>query len=106
MYAIRSYYGQRESPSEGSSRGRSPARGRSEAGGVICAAMEYHGSTQSAALQSIEEKLRRNTEQVLETARRKQILPRQAAMAMAEERVRKAMSFRRWSLISSAPDYT
>jgi glutamate dehydrogenase (NAD(P)+) len=76
------------------------------AGGVICAAMEYHGSTQSAALQSIEEKLRRNTEQVLETAQRKQILPRQAAMAMAEERVRKAMSFRRWSLFSSAPDYT
>jgi len=35
-----------------------------------------------------------------------QILPRQAAMAMAEERVRKAMSFRRWSLFSSAPDYT
>jgi glutamate dehydrogenase (NAD(P)+) len=76
------------------------------AGGVICAAMEYHGSTQSAALQSIEEKLRRNTEQVLETARHKKILPRQAAMAMAEERVRKAMGFRRWSLFSSAPDYT
>jgi glutamate dehydrogenase (NAD(P)+) len=76
------------------------------AGGVICAAMEYHGSTQSAALQSIEEKLRRNTEQVLETARREQVLPRQAAMEMAEERVRKAMSFRRWPLFSSAPDYT
>jgi glutamate dehydrogenase (NAD(P)+) len=76
------------------------------AGGVICAAMEYHGSTQSAALQAIEEKLRRNTEQVLETARREQVLPRQAAMAMAEQRVRKAMGFRRWSLFSSAPDYT
>jgi glutamate dehydrogenase (NAD(P)+) len=76
------------------------------AGGVICAAMEYHGSTQAAALQTIEEKLRRNTELVLETARREQILPRQAAMEMAEQRVRKAMSFRRWSLFSSAPDYT
>jgi glutamate dehydrogenase (NAD(P)+) len=76
------------------------------AGGVICAAMEYHGSTQSAALQTIEEKLRRNTEQVLETARREQVLPRQAAMAIAEQRVRKAMGFRRWSLFSSAPDYT
>jgi glutamate dehydrogenase (NAD(P)+) len=76
------------------------------AGGVICAAMEYHGSTQTAALESIEEKLRRNTELVLETARAEQILPRQAAMAMAEKRIRKAMSFRRWSLFSSAPDYT
>ena len=36
------------------------------AGGVICAAMEYHGATQAAALQTIEEKLRRNTEQVME----------------------------------------
>jgi len=76
------------------------------AGGVICAAMEYHGSTQSAAMQAIEEKLRRNTEQVLETARREQILPRQAAMEMAEQRIRRAMGFRRWSLFSSSPDYT
>lgn len=76
------------------------------AGGVICAAMEYHGATQQAALQSIEEKLRRNTEQVLETARRKLILPRQAAIGMAEERVRTAMGFRRFPSFSAAPDYT
>ena len=76
------------------------------AGGVICAAMEYHGATQAAALQTIEEKLRRNTEQVMETAKSKLILPRQAAIEMAEQRVRKAMGFRRWSLFSSAPDYT
>lgn len=76
------------------------------AGGVICAAMEYHGSTQSAALDTIEEKLRRNTELVLEAAREQQILPRQAAIAMAEQRVRMAMSFRRFNLFSTAPDYT
>jgi glutamate dehydrogenase (NAD(P)+) len=76
------------------------------AGGVICAAMEYHGSTQAAALQTIEEKLRHNTEQVMETAKSKQILPRQAAIEMAEKRVRKAMGFRRFSLFSTAPDYT
>jgi glutamate dehydrogenase (NAD(P)+) len=76
------------------------------AGGVICAAMEYHGSTQAAALQTIEEKLRRNTELVIENARSGQILPREAAMQMAEQRVRKAMGFRRWPLFSSAPDYT
>ena len=39
------------------------------AGGVICAAMEYHGASQAAALQTIEEKLRRNTAQVLEASR-------------------------------------
>jgi glutamate dehydrogenase (NAD(P)+) len=68
------------------------------AGGVICAAMEYHGASESAALDTIEEKLRRNTEQVLERARSENILPRQAAVELAEERVRRAMSFRRWSI--------
>ena len=76
------------------------------AGGVICAAMEYHGATQAAAMQTIEEKLRRNTEQVMETAKSKLIMPRQAATEMAEQRVHKAMGFRRFSLFSTAPDYT
>ena len=68
------------------------------AGGVICAAMEYHGASESAALASIEEKLRRNTEQVLARAREENILPRRAAVELAEERVRRAMGFRRWSI--------
>ena len=68
------------------------------AGGVICAAMEYQGSSQSAALATIEEKLRRNTREVLETAKRDQILPREAAIAMARKRIDKAMSFRRWNI--------
>ena len=76
------------------------------AGGVICAAMEYQGASESAALQAIEEKLRRNTSLVLETVRHKQILPREASMELAIERVRKAMSFRRYSLFSSAADFT
>ena len=38
------------------------------AGGVICAAMEYQGASESAVFAAIEEKIRRNTEQVLETA--------------------------------------
>ena len=75
------------------------------AGGVICAAMEYHGATESAALQAIEEKLRRNTRVVLEDARRRRVLPRQAAQDMAEARVRKAMSLRRYSLFSTAPGW-
>ena len=72
------------------------------AGGVICAAMEYHGASQAAALQTIEEKLRRNTEQVLETSRREQILPREASMKLAMQRLNRAMSFRRYSLFSTA----
>jgi glutamate dehydrogenase (NAD(P)+) len=75
------------------------------AGGVICAAMEYQGASQAAAFASIEEKLRRNTEMVLATSKSQGILPRQAAMDLALQRVKKAMSFRRWSLFSSAPGF-
>jgi glutamate dehydrogenase (NAD(P)+) len=75
------------------------------AGGVICAAMEYQGATESAALQSIEDKLRRNTRQVLRDARNRNILPRQSAVELAERRVRKAMSLRRYSLFSTAPGW-
>ena len=75
------------------------------AGGVICAAMEYHGATESFAMLTIEEKLRRNTEIVLKTARENQVLPRDAAQEMALKRVKKAMSFRRWSSFSSSLNY-
>ena len=75
------------------------------AGGVICAAMEYHGSSEAAALQTIEEKLRRNTGMLLDTVRDKQVLPREASMELAVARVKKAMGFRRYSLFSSAPGF-
>jgi glutamate dehydrogenase (NAD(P)+) len=65
------------------------------AGGVICAAVEYHGGTEAQALQTIEEKIRANTEAVLANAKKSGALPRQAAVALAEERVRKAMEYRR-----------
>lgn len=68
------------------------------AGGVICAAMEYAGSTQAQALQAVEEKLRRNTELVLTSARHRQVTPREAALALAVQRVQRAMGFKRWSL--------
>ncbi len=64
------------------------------AGGVICASVEYHGGTQSQALQTIEEKIRANTEEVLANAKKSGWLPRQAAVALAEARVRKAMTYR------------
>jgi glutamate dehydrogenase (NAD(P)+) len=72
------------------------------AGGVICAAMEYNGASEAAALQTIEEKLRRNTKQVLDASRREQILPREASMELAMQRISRAMSFRRYSLFSTA----
>jgi len=75
------------------------------AGGVICAAMEYQGATEKSVFDAIEEKLRRNTEIVLKTAKEQQILPRQAALELATERVRKAMNFRQYSLFSRAPRF-
>jgi len=68
------------------------------AGGVICAAMEYQGASEKAAFEAIEEKLRFNTEAVLDNARRRQILPRTAAMELAVQRLKKAMSTRRWAV--------
>jgi glutamate dehydrogenase (NAD(P)+) len=65
------------------------------AGGVICAAVEYHGGTQAQALEAIEEKIRRNTEEVLASAKNANLLPRQAAVALAEARVRKAMMYKK-----------
>ena len=73
------------------------------AGGVICAAMEYRGASQATAFQVIEEKIRENTREVLARARREGILPRQAALELATERVKRAMGYRRHSLTSSAP---
>ena len=65
------------------------------AGGVICAAIEYRGGTEGAALALIAEKIRVNTEAVLDEVRRTGALPRTAA-SLATERVRRAMRTRRW----------
>ena len=66
------------------------------AGGVICAAIEYRGGTEKAALALIAEKIRANTEAVLDEVRRTGALPRTAAVSLATERVRRAMRTRRW----------
>jgi len=67
------------------------------AGGVICAAVEYHGGTQRQAFEAIEEKIRHNTQAVLEASRAQAILPRAAANELARRRVERAMGYRRWS---------
>jgi glutamate dehydrogenase (NAD(P)+) len=66
------------------------------AGGVICAAVEYRGGSESAALAFIDEKIRANTKAVLEEVRRTGVLPRIAATSLAIARVRRAMRTRRW----------
>ncbi|MGD9294232.1 MAG: Glu/Leu/Phe/Val dehydrogenase [Roseobacter sp.] len=65
------------------------------AGGVICASVEYHGGTEKQAKTTIAEKIEQNTREVLERVRRDKMLPRNAANALAEDRLRQAMGFRR-----------
>ena len=67
------------------------------AGGVICAAVEYSGGTGKQAFQTIDEKVRSNTAEMLERTNRDQILPRAAAVAMARERVCAAMKYQRFN---------
>ncbi len=67
------------------------------AGGVICAAVEYRGGTEAQAFETIADKIRRNTAAVLDLVRQQNMLPRQAAVELAQRRVRRAMQYRRWS---------
>src|SRR6516225_4440185 len=66
------------------------------AGGVICAAVEYRGGTETAALALIDDKIRANTRAVLDEVKRTGALPRTAAASLASERVQRAMRTRRW----------
>jgi glutamate dehydrogenase (NAD(P)+) len=66
------------------------------AGGVICAAVEYQRGTQAIAMQSIEEKIRENTRAVLLAVRQRGVTPRQAALELARQRVLSAMKLRRF----------
>ncbi|HEY5665427.1 MAG TPA: Glu/Leu/Phe/Val dehydrogenase [Gammaproteobacteria bacterium] len=69
----------------------------SNAGGVICAAVEYHEGTESQAFATIEEKISANMNEVLDRARRTGCSYREAAVTMATDRVRAAMRTRRWA---------
>ena len=68
------------------------------AGGVICGALEYAGATESSTVAAIEEKVGANTLEVLERSKSDGSMPRSAGIAIATERVRRAMSTRRWSI--------
>ncbi|MGI9515486.1 MAG: Glu/Leu/Phe/Val family dehydrogenase [Pirellulaceae bacterium] len=60
------------------------------AGGVICAAVEYRGGTESEAFEEINERISHNTREVLTRSKNDNIEPRRAANEMALERVRTA----------------
>jgi glutamate dehydrogenase (NAD(P)+) len=62
------------------------------AGGVICAAVEFHGGNERQALDVIQDKVRRNVREVLDRAQGA-ITPREAAIALARERVQEAMGY-------------
>lgn len=68
------------------------------AGGVICAAMEYRGETQVGSFAAIAEKISQNTYEILDRAKREQGTTRDAAMRLALERLRAAMSTRRFGV--------
>ena len=65
------------------------------AGGVICAAVEYHGGTQASAFATIDERIRANTREVLGEAIRTRRQPREVANNLARRRVQQAMTYRR-----------
>lgn len=66
------------------------------AGGVICAAVEYAGGNEAEALSTIRERVAANTEAVLSRARDERITTRSAAEALARERVDRATTYRRF----------
>ncbi|MHC4339717.1 MAG: Rossmann-fold NAD(P)-binding domain-containing protein, partial [Planctomycetota bacterium] len=65
------------------------------AGGVICASVEFHGGTQKRAFETIEEKVRENTTAVLQLSKNHSQMPGEAAMSLAKQRVAEAMAYRR-----------
>ncbi len=66
------------------------------AGGVICAAVEYHGGSEAHAFEQIDAKIRANTDAVLREAQRSGARPREAALHLARQRVERAATARRW----------
>lgn len=65
------------------------------AGGVIMAAMEYAKKSEREAFDAISERIKKNTKLILEKTFNEKTLPRQAAEAIAKERLLKAMAYRR-----------
>jgi glutamate dehydrogenase/leucine dehydrogenase len=65
------------------------------AGGVICAAVEYAGGDRDRAFATIRTKIRGNTLELLDRIRSTDVGPRTAALGMARERLAAAEQYRR-----------
>lgn len=61
------------------------------AGGVISSYVEYIGGSPEQMFKLVEEKIRKNTKLVLEKSKKEGLSPRDAAMKIAQERVKRAM---------------
>ena len=68
------------------------------AGGVICASVEYHGGTQSTgARRSIEEKIRANTDEVVANAHEDRLAAAPGRSRHWRRReMKKAMTYQKW----------
>lgn len=66
------------------------------AGGVITASVEVHGGGEQAALDAIAAKIRANTLAMLDSVTTNGLLPRDAAVRLARERLAQAMRLRRF----------
>jgi glutamate dehydrogenase (NAD(P)+) len=66
------------------------------AGGVICASIEYGGGAEATAFAAIEEKVGHNTRLTLERAKELRAPPPEAATELAAARLRKMAQIRRW----------
>ena len=64
------------------------------AGGVISSYVEYIGGNNDEAFKMIEEKITKNTQIMLQHAKEKDIMPRDAAIQIAKERIKIAMEKR------------
>jgi len=66
------------------------------AGGVITASVEYHGGTETVALDRIKSTIARNTKELLDKVYSEKTYPRETAIGIAKQRVMRAMKYREW----------
>lgn len=65
------------------------------AGGVITAAVEYHGGTETQAFERIKRTIPKNTKEILDKVYDERSYPRETAMGIAKQRVLRAMKYRK-----------
>ncbi|MEK6681145.1 MAG: Glu/Leu/Phe/Val dehydrogenase [Nitrospirota bacterium] len=65
------------------------------AGGAIFTSVEYRNGTEKEAFEAVQTKITKNTRLVLEKVFKEKVYPRDAAEALAKERLFKAMRYRR-----------